>query len=114
MAQRAAISAAPSGKKPLKVRLRAWLGFGDARPVAAPRPERAIAADVPEAAPETATLTRLTIAQWLWGDGFVMPGDADFVLELVKPFGLTPAMSMLDLSAGLGGPARAIAQAFGT
>ncbi len=43
-----------------------------------------------------------------------MPGDAEFILELVKPFGLTPAMSMLDLSAGLGGPARAIAQAFGT
>ncbi|MBV9523290.1 MAG: methyltransferase domain-containing protein [Alphaproteobacteria bacterium] len=56
----------------------------------------------------------MTVAQWLWGDGFVMPGDAEFVLELVKPFGLTPAMSMLDLSAGLGGSARAITQAFGT
>ena len=43
-----------------------------------------------------------------------MPGDEQYVLDLVKPFGLTPAMSMLDLSAGLGGPARAIAQAFGT
>ena len=56
----------------------------------------------------------MKVAQWLWGDGFIMPGGSDFVLELVKPFGLTPAMSMLDLSAGLGGPARAIAQASGT
>jgi cyclopropane fatty-acyl-phospholipid synthase-like methyltransferase len=114
MAQRAAMSAAASGKKPLKVRLRAWLGFGDAVPVVAPGAERAAAGKAQQEAPETATLTRLTIAQWLWGDGFVMPGDAEFLLELVKPFGLTPAMSMLDLSAGLGGPARAIAQAFGT
>jgi cyclopropane fatty-acyl-phospholipid synthase-like methyltransferase len=61
-----------------------------------------------------APLDRATVAQWLWGIGYIMPGDEQYVLELVKPFGLTPAMSMLDLSAGLGGPARAIAQAFGT
>jgi cyclopropane fatty-acyl-phospholipid synthase-like methyltransferase len=54
------------------------------------------------------------VTQWLWGDGYVSPGGPEFVLDLVKPFGLTPAMSTLDLSAGLGGPARTIAQAFGT
>jgi cyclopropane fatty-acyl-phospholipid synthase-like methyltransferase len=54
------------------------------------------------------------VAQWLWGDGFLSPGDADYVLEFVKPLGLSPAASVLDLSAGLGGPARVIAQAFGT
>jgi SAM-dependent methyltransferase len=36
------------------------------------------------------------------------------VLKLVKPFAANPAMSMLDVAAGLGGPARAISEAFGT
>jgi cyclopropane fatty-acyl-phospholipid synthase-like methyltransferase len=61
-----------------------------------------------------APLDRATIGQWLWGKGFVSPGDEQYILEMVKPFGLNPAMSMLDLSAGLGGPARVIAKAFDT
>jgi len=56
----------------------------------------------------------VTIRQWLYGPGFVIPGNADYVLELVKQFNLSPAMTMLDLAAGLGGPARAIAEAFNT
>ncbi len=93
-------------------RLRAWFG-GPARRPAAPAP--AVPSGKPRADPVVvAPLDRTTVAQWLWGPGFIMPGDEHYVLELVKPFGLTPAMSMLDLSAGLGGPARAIAQAYGT
>src|SRR5579863_5259195 len=57
---------------------------------------------------------RLTVLQWLHGPGFLIPGDATYVLEIVKPFHLSPAMTMLDLAAGLGGPARAIAEAFNT
>jgi len=56
----------------------------------------------------------LTIRQWLYGSGFIIPGDASYVLELVKPFHLSPAMTMLDMAAGLGGPARAVAEAFNT
>jgi ubiquinone/menaquinone biosynthesis C-methylase UbiE len=93
-------------------RLRAWFGRrakGAIVPVpASPSGSRA-AADV-----VVAPLDRATVAQWLWGAGFIMPGDAQYVIDLVKPFGLTPAMSMLDLSAGLGGPARAIAEAYET
>jgi cyclopropane fatty-acyl-phospholipid synthase-like methyltransferase len=97
---------------PLLARMRAWVGWGKpAPPPAAPRPARDLTGEL---APKIAPLDRMTVAQWLWGAGFTMPGGAEFVLELVKPFGLTPAMSMLDLSAGLGGPARAIAEAFGT
>jgi ubiquinone/menaquinone biosynthesis C-methylase UbiE len=59
-------------------------------------------------------LDRLIIAQWLWGAGHHIPGGEEHVLELVKPFALNPAMSMLDIAAGLGGPARAIAHVFGT
>jgi ubiquinone/menaquinone biosynthesis C-methylase UbiE len=66
------------------------------------------------ATPAIEPLDRMRVAQWLWGDGFVMPGNAAFVLETVKPVGLNPAMSMLDISAGLGGAARVIAQTFGT
>ncbi len=56
----------------------------------------------------------LTIRQWLYGPGFIIPGDANYVLELVKPFNLSPAMTMLEFGSGLGGPACAIAEAFNT
>ena len=59
-------------------------------------------------------LDPLTVRQWLWGSGFIVPGNADYVLGLVKPFAANPAMSILDIAAGLGGPARAIAAAFDT
>src|SRR5690606_22506608 len=41
------------------------------------------------------------------------PGDTAHVLELVKPFALDPAMTMVDLCAGLGGGMRAVVEAFG-
>jgi cyclopropane fatty-acyl-phospholipid synthase-like methyltransferase len=56
----------------------------------------------------------VTIRQWLYGAGYAIPGNAEYVLELVKQFNLSPAMTMLDLSAGLGGAARTIAEAFNT
>jgi SAM-dependent methyltransferase len=59
-------------------------------------------------------LDPLTVRQWLWGPGFTVPGTAEYVLGLVKPFAANPAMSILDIAAGLGGPARVIADAFGT
>jgi SAM-dependent methyltransferase len=58
-------------------------------------------------------LDAVTIRQWLWGRGFYFPGDARHVLELVRPLALTPAMTLLDAAAGLGGPARTIAEEFG-
>lgn len=66
------------------------------------------------ARPAVPRIDRFDVRQWLWGAGFVIPGDAEHVLSLVKPFGLNPAMSMLDVGARLGGPARTIAEAFGT
>src|SRR5476651_2050232 len=92
-------------------RVQAWLArlrlriVKDAAPsVAAPA---AATRAIPNAAqPAIAPLDRMTVAQWLWGDGFVMPGNAEFILDTVKPVGLNPAMSMLDISAGLGGAAR--------
>jgi SAM-dependent methyltransferase len=59
------------------------------------------------------TLDALTIRQWLWGPGFHIPGDAQNVLNLVKPFAANPASGILDVAAGLGGVARLIADEFG-
>jgi SAM-dependent methyltransferase len=58
-------------------------------------------------------LDSVTIRQWLWGRGFYSPGHAAHVLDLVQPLALEPAMTLLDAAAGLGGPARAIGEAFG-
>ena len=97
------------------IKLRAWWQGGPAPGRPAPRPVRAAAAPPQAAEPKpVAPLDPLRLAQWLWGTGYSAPGGDAHILELVKPFGLTPAMSMLDLAAGLGGPARAIASTFGT
>lgn len=57
--------------------------------------------------------TRIEVAETLWGEGFITPGGTDHVPYLVKPLGLNPAMSVLDLSAGLGGTSRAMASTYG-
>ncbi len=64
----------------------------------------------PEMRWETA---RIALVQKVWGDGLVGPGGEETILSLVNPFGLTPAMSLLDLGAGLGGAARIMADHFG-
>jgi SAM-dependent methyltransferase len=51
----------------------------------------------------------LTIRQWLWGPGFHIPGTAEDVLALARPFAASAATRLLDVAAGLGGAARAIA-----
>ena len=61
---------------------------------------------------EMPPLDPLTLHQRLYGRGYVIPGDAASVLDLVEPFQLDGASTILDLAAGLGGPARTIAQAF--
>jgi SAM-dependent methyltransferase len=53
----------------------------------------------------------LAIRQRLYGQGYTVPGDAAWVLSLVEPFRLGAGSSLLDLAAGLGGPARVVAQA---
>ena len=109
MAERAPRTEAVA-KKPLLARIKAWIGGGKATKAlpAAPR-----AQEKPAEEPVYAPLSRTTVAQWLWGDGFLSPGDAAYVIDMVKPIGLTSAASVLDLSAGIGGAARVITQTFG-
>lgn len=56
---------------------------------------------------------RVILAQMLWGEGFSLPGGAAEACTLAKPFALDPAMTVVDLAAGLGGGARAIVEQFG-
>lgn len=60
----------------------------------------------------SAVLDPLSIRQRLYGRGYIIPGDAAWLLELAAPLRLTASSSLLDIAAGLGGPARTIAQAF--
>ncbi len=48
--------------------------------------------------------------QLLWGRDMTGPEEAAWMVESVRSFGLNPAKSVLDLSAGLGGTARALAE----
>lgn len=56
---------------------------------------------------------RMIVLQALWGEGNITPGPAEFIVGLTSRLGLTPEMTMLDLGAGLGGPARAISASSG-
>lgn len=57
--------------------------------------------------------TRVEVAETLWGKGFTRPGGEEHALHLARPLGLNPAMSVLDIGAGLGGLCRAVADKFG-
>jgi cyclopropane fatty-acyl-phospholipid synthase-like methyltransferase len=50
--------------------------------------------------------------QRVWGPGFVLPGGAEFLMTLVTPLAVDSSMSLLDLSAGLGGSSRHVAKLF--
>ncbi len=109
---------------PFGTRLRAWWEGYDAeeyhqalkrrqqRPVfdtaePAPRP-RAVYEP-----PKPHTPTRLKSAQLVWGSGFLTPGGGELVLELVALMGITPAMSVLEIGAGIGGAARTLVEQYG-
>lgn len=52
--------------------------------------------------------TRIEVAETMWGESFLTPGGASYAPLLVKPLALSKEMSLLDLTAGLGGLARAV------
>lgn len=55
---------------------------------------------------------RLEVMQDIWGKGMSGPGDADYILKLVKPFALDPAFTVIEVGAGLGGASRTISEHF--
>jgi len=98
-------------KSAFLARLMAWWGHGRGASDFDDEVPLLLTERVPDDAPPP---DQITIAQWLWGPGHNIPGCDQHALDLVKPFALNPAMSMLDVSAGLGGGPRAIAASFGT
>jgi hypothetical protein len=60
------------------------------------------------------TAERMKLAEQLWGESFCSPGGVEFILEMVKPLSLSPALTLLELGARLGGATRAIASTCGT
>lgn len=55
---------------------------------------------------------RMRLWAALWGEGFVQPGGAEFTESLLLTNGLMAEDRLLDLNAGLGGGARAVANRF--
>ena len=55
----------------------------------------------------------IDIAQFIWGQGFCGPGGPEYIVTLSKLLALSPEMSMLQIGAGIGGPARVLADKFG-
>lgn len=108
-------------RPPFGERLKAWWdGYEYVAPAKPAAPPEAVELPTSEVLPvdekpilRAWTDERITATEVIWGDGFIWPGAADYFLDLVKPFGLTPALSVLDLSAGLGGGTRALTVKFG-
>lgn len=57
--------------------------------------------------------TRIQVAQRLWGMGFIGPGAADYVPQMIRPLAPNKTMSFLDYGAGLGGMGQTIAKTYG-
>lgn len=56
---------------------------------------------------------RIEAAEQIWGRDFLIPGGAEYSVQLAKPLSLGPSVSLVDLSAMLGGGTRALVDAFG-
>ena len=83
-------------------------------PSAAPVPSGSASALEPDAPRSVWPSMRLAAAERIWGAGFHTPGGLEFVIGLCKPFGLDKSKSVLELGAGPGGHARAVATEFNT
>ncbi|MEM6901966.1 MAG: methyltransferase domain-containing protein [Pseudomonadota bacterium] len=59
------------------------------------------------------SLTRIELAELMWGEKFVEPGSETWIPKLVATLPLNPTSSLLDLTAGLGGVIEHAAQRFG-
>ncbi|MDP6953081.1 MAG: class I SAM-dependent methyltransferase [Alphaproteobacteria bacterium] len=96
-----------------KARFRAWWEGEDYEPSAEDEVPHGVRA--PDAAQpvESWGASRRAIVQTLWGDGFVTPGEAEHVMDLIKPLGLNAKQSAVDIGCGLGGSTRTLAEQTG-
>ncbi|UTW55291.1 methyltransferase domain-containing protein [Kordiimonas sp. SCSIO 12610] len=107
------------GYDPEELRLRLLAQAGDDETQSAPAPEKTEfeTRDVePSDAPEEEmgwSEDAVNIAQYIWGEGYCGPGGPEYIVALSKLLALSPEMSMLQIGASLGGPARVLADEFG-
>lgn len=108
----------------LRARLRGLFGRGapgKSSPASAsasastpPKPQAAPASAPVKGAPRLWQTTRPELLETIWGKGWHLPLGVAMTDVLVRATGLTKEMSVLDLSAGLGGMARKIAEEYKT
>ncbi|MGF1611892.1 MAG: SAM-dependent methyltransferase [Kiloniellales bacterium] len=104
--------AKPRVKLPLSLRLKAWWEGHELEVRHKPQ-SNATRQAPPQPDFKRWSEPHIEFLQAVWGEGFLTPGGEAGLLKLVKPFGLNPAMSLLDIGAGLGGPARLMTKTFG-
>jgi len=113
------------GRHPFKVRLHAWwegiilpapppAADGDDRRGKDPVLSHSDAATGDgDIARDQWTQERVEILESVFGGGALTPGGIPAIMQLVKPLGLDPTMSVLEFGAGIGGATRAMAEEFG-
>ncbi len=102
-----------SAKASFRERFMAWWEGYEPPAAPAPRPQAPTHEVRYETEKQRWETTRLSLVQEVWGEGFSSPGGAEYVVDMIKFFGLDPAMSVLDLGAGLGGATRTMCESFG-
>lgn len=107
-------SAGSQQRKPFRERLKAWWeGYELPAPEPAPEPvEPVLDLSLPPTPIPPLEHPIVKVQMAVWGEGNSRPGNADYILYLVKPFALNETMSILDFGCGLGGSTRAIAKEF--
>lgn len=116
-------------KVPLKTRLKVWWEGYDMDDVEAriraiqsrrvkPEPPQPSANQAPLPIDEDLPINpwdskRIEVAQYIWGEGYCGPGGPEHIIAMSKLLAMSPEMSALVIGAGLGGPARVLAQEFG-
>lgn len=110
-----------SAGTPLRTRLHAWWNGYEVRDSGAALPDFDVPVEEPssEAHPDELadadgwTQAQKELAEALWTPGFIVPGGAEYVQELVGFCKLTAAETMLEIGLGIGGGTRAIISKFG-
>lgn len=94
-------------------RLHAWWEGYDIAPKPKPVRQTVVELEEPIDLEDDWPTERKDVLQAIWGPGYSGPGGSDYVLSLVKSFGLSPASSIIEIGSGMGGSTRAIAEAYG-
>ena len=75
----------------------------------APKPAASPAPAPAPVEPPPAVMSKAEILQMLWGEGYALPGGAEFTQKLMQDIKLADGERCLDITAGLGGDACALA-----